>query len=83
MELDTMLLFVNEKLPLPSVCNICPTVPSLIPRSNKSLMSLAIVIPFEPAVVTGVIVMLLPARIEISSTADAIISVGIESDTVS
>ena len=45
MGFEVILLSVNEKLPLPSVCNICPTVPSLIPRSNKSLISLAIVMP--------------------------------------
>jgi len=68
---------------LPSVCSICPLVPSEIPRSSILLTSLAIVIPFEPGVVTGVIVMLLPARIDISSTADAMISVGVTSDAVS
>ena len=83
MLLDTILLLVKEKLPLPSVCNTCPAVPSVIFKSNKSLISLAIVIPLEPVVVTGVSVILLPARISISSTALAIISVGVVSLAVS
>ena len=81
--MDVILLFVKEKFPLPSVCNTCPLVPSLIPKSSIPLTSLAIVIPLEPVVVTGVIVILLPARIDISSTAAAIISVGVVSLTVS